>query len=69
MAAAILAAPVLAGKDKLDPRLMALCMANGVDPTILDVMGDNDLTTCALLKHVAADDAELRTCSRTPLST
>ena len=55
-----LIAPVLTGKDKLDPRLMALCMSNGVDPTILDVMGDNGITTCALLKHVVQDDAELR---------
>ena len=60
MAAMALIAPVLTGKDKLDPRLMALCMSNGVDPTILDVMGDNGITTCALLKHVVQDDAELR---------
>ena len=66
MAAMALIAPVLTGKDKLDPRLMALCMSNGVDPAILDVMGDNGLTTCALLKHVVEDDAELRQMLKAP---
>ena len=35
-------------------------MSNDVDPVILDLMGDNGLVTCALLKHVVEDDAELR---------
>ena len=56
----VLAPPVLTGKDKLDPRLMSLCMSNDVDPVILDLMGENGLVTCALLKHVVEDDAELR---------
>ena len=47
-----LAIPVRTGKDKLDPRRMSLCMSNDVDPAILDLMGDNGLVTCALLKHV-----------------
>ena len=66
MAAMALTAPVLAGKDKLDPRLMALGMSNNVDPTILDAMGDNGITTCALLKHVVQDDAELRQMLKAP---
>ena len=61
-----LTAPVLSGKDKLDPRLMGLCMSNGVDPFILDVMGDNGLTTCALLTHVVEDGAELREMLKAP---
>ena len=60
MAAMVLAPPVRTGKDKLDPRLMSLCMSNDVDPDILDLMGDNGLVTCSLLKHVVEDDAELR---------
>ena len=60
MAAVALTPPIRTGKDKLYPRLMALCMSNDVDPAILDLMGDSGLVTCALLKHVAQDDAELR---------
>ena len=52
MAAVALAPPVRTGKDKLDPRFVSLCMTNDVDPVILDLMGDNGLATCALLKHV-----------------
>ena len=66
MAAMVLAPPVRTGKDKLDPRLTALCMSNDVDPGILDLMGDNGLTTCALLKHVVEDDAELRQMLKAP---
>ena len=41
----VLAPPVRTGKDKLDPRLMSLCMSNDVDPAILDLLGDNGLVT------------------------
>ena len=60
MAAAALALAARAGKDKLEPRSLLLCMTNGVDPAVLDTMGDNGLVTCALFKHVVEDDAELR---------
>ena len=35
-------------------------MCSEVDPAILDLMGDNGLVTCALLKHVVRNDAELK---------
>ena len=45
---------------------MALCMSNDVDPAILDLMGDNGLVTCGLLKHVVEDDAELMVMLKAP---
>ena len=51
-------APVAtAGKDKLEPRLLALVLAHGVEDVISNAMRDNGLTTCSLLKHMcpAAD--------------
>ena len=48
------------GRDKLEARLQALCHNNQVSETIMDTLGDNDLTTTSLLKNTFADKEDWR---------
>ena len=56
--AIVASAPASVGKQKLEPRLLALIGQHGVSDKISDAMGDNGLTSCGLFKHVCttADD-------------
>ena len=51
---------VASGKDKLEPRLLSLCMNAGVPANIMDLMGDNDLNTVSLFYHTFVDKDDLR---------
>ena len=46
------------GRDKLEARLQALCHNSGVSESLMDIMGDNSLTTVNLLKNTFADKSE-----------
>ena len=54
------------GKDKLEPRLLAMCMHDSVPENMMDILGDSGLTTVKLLKNTFVDDKEWRATLKLP---
>ena len=61
---AAISLPTLAatGRDKIEPRLLALCHNNAVEEKLMDVMGAADLTTVTLMKNSFKDKEDWRNC-------
>ena len=48
------------GKDKLEARLLSLCMNAGIPDTLLNLMGDNGPTSVSLVSNTFTDKDDLR---------
>ena len=66
MAASSLPTLSATGRDKLEPRLLALCHNNAVEEKLMDVMGAADLTTVTLMKNSFRDKEDWRNCLTQP---
>ena len=56
----ILPTIVASGKDKLEARLLALCMNNGVPVPMMDKLGNSGLTSIPLMKNTLIDKDDWR---------
>ena len=60
MASSSLPVLVASGKDKMDPRLLALCCNQNVSDAMMDKLGDNGLTSATMLKNTFKDKDDWR---------